>query len=140
MWLKLYCTLSYFIEGGKPYYFGTTDLLCKLGRRSVRAPSRFSLGLSHGWILFDGEYFEWGVSGDSYHYGSTLTDADHCKTVRESQPAGYSQLDRACIEKCARSYKGRYGAYHLLTNNCHDFANRISEVLCNHTQCPGWCQ
>lgn len=60
MWLKLYCTLFYFIEGGKPYYFGTTDLLCKLGRRSVRAPSRFSLGLSHGWILFDGEYFEWG--------------------------------------------------------------------------------
>ncbi|XP_048752014.2 deubiquitinase DESI2-like [Ostrea edulis] len=125
-------------QGGKPYYFGTTDLLCKIGRRS--APSRFALSVSHRWILFDGEYFEWGVQGHSYNYGSTLTDAERCSTERESQPAGYSQLDKTCIEKCARSYRGRYGPYHLLTNNCHDFANRISEVLCNHTICPQWCQ
>nr|XP_022343966.1 uncharacterized protein LOC111137031 [Crassostrea virginica] len=128
-------------HGGKPYYFGTTDLLCKLGRRSYRsAPSRFSLGLSHGWILYDGEYFEWGVSGLSYHYGSSLTDGERCKTQRESEPAGYSQLDKTCIEKCARSYRGKYGSYNLLTNNCHDFANKISEVLCNYTECPSWCQ
>ncbi|XP_061162586.1 uncharacterized protein LOC133171798 [Saccostrea echinata] len=125
-------------QGGKPYYFGTTDLLCKIGRRS--APSRFTLSLSHRWIYFDGEYFEWGVNGQSYHYGSTLTDGDHCRTEQEEEPAGYSQLDKSCIEKCARSYKGRYGSYNLLTNNCHIFANKLSEVLCNHTTCPEWCQ
>lgn len=140
MWLKFYCIFFYFIEGGKFYYFGMIDFFCKFGCRLVCVFSCFFFGFSYGWIFFDGEYFEWGVSGDFYYYGFILMDVDYCKIVCESQLVGYSQLDRVCIEKCVCFYKGRYGVYYFLMNNCYDFVNRILEVLCNYIQCLGWCQ
>uniref|UniRef100_A0A194ALC0 Uncharacterized protein n=1 Tax=Pinctada fucata TaxID=50426 RepID=A0A194ALC0_PINFU len=50
----------------KPYYFGTTHLMCMLknGKKGKRsAPSRYTLQLDHRFIYYDGWYFEFGIFG-----------------------------------------------------------------------------
>lgn len=66
-------------------------------------------------------------------------NGDICEAQMESEVAGYSSVPLDCIYKCARSYVSKYGKYHLLKNNCHLFANRISKILCTG-KCPDWCK
>ncbi|XP_063410305.1 uncharacterized protein LOC134693421 [Mytilus trossulus] len=123
---------------GDPYYFGTTDLFCmtKTGKRD--APSRYTKAISHRWILYKGHYFERLSNGDFTTKGHSQ-ESDKCKTHRESTPAGYSSLSVDCIARCTKNYKRKYGSYGWWGNNCHIYANRISEILCNKTTCPSWC-
>ncbi|XP_078312677.1 uncharacterized protein LOC144619171 [Crassostrea virginica] len=103
------------------------------------APARGTWDLSHRFIYYQGYYFEF--LDDSNAYISTHRQAGHrCSGGTESSPAGYSYLSLDCIKGCARNYRCRFGTYSLLGNNCHKFANRLSEVLCTsgHT-CPSWC-
>lgn len=111
--------------------------MTKKGKRD--APSRGTKVLSHRWIQYKGYYFERINSGDIYTYGSS-TESDKCSTQRESKPAGYSSLSVDCIKRCTNKYQRKYGSYGWWGNNCHHYANRISEILCTKTTCPSWCE
>ncbi|XP_061194201.1 uncharacterized protein LOC133202400 [Saccostrea echinata] len=130
-------------DGAYPYYFGTTDLLCvimeslKRGKRS--APSRGTLDLSHRFIEYRGNYYDF-LSNSKVSISKTRLWGDSCSGKKEASPAGYSELSPECIKGCARNYKCKYGSYNLLTNSCHHLANRLSKVLCRRgTTCPDWC-
>ena len=72
--------------------------------------------------------------------GESAHKSHRCSSSREDSPAGYSRLSLDCIKGCARNYRCTYGTYNFLLNNCHHFANRLSEVLCTTgTTCPSWC-
>lgn len=121
-----------------PYYFGTTDLSCMLkGKRKRRAPSRGVWDYKHRFIYYQGYYFEFSNRG--IFIDRNRIDSHRCSGGLESSPAGYSYLDVECIKKCASNYKCNFGNYDFLFNNCHHFANRLSEVLCTRTSCPSWC-
>ncbi|KAK3086341.1 hypothetical protein FSP39_017078 [Pinctada imbricata] len=108
----------------------------KKGKRS--APKRHNLwSLSHSFIYYDGWYFEFGV-GKTHKavYNTRAVKSNRCKSRRDKKPAGYSTLSVECLKKCTKNYKGKYGRYRLLTHNCHHFANRISNILCNWKSCP----
>jgi len=123
---------------GKPYYFGTTKLFC--GKKGKRAPSRNTWLLRHRWILYDGWFFEFGVtSNKGAQVGTVPKDGDKCNPRRESSPAGYGKVSRECLKRCALNYARKYGSYNVLFNNCHDFANEMSKILCNYSSCPSWC-
>lgn len=111
--------------------------MTKKGKRD--APSRGTKVLSHRWIQYKEYYFERINSGDIYTYGSS-TESDKCSTQRESKPAGYSSLSVDCIKRCTNKYQRKYGSYGWWGNNCHHYANRISEILCTKTTCPSWCE
>ena len=80
------------------------------------------------------------MQGDSYATIARQRYGGKCSGSTESSPAGYSYLSADCIKGCARNYRCKFGTYSALSNNCHKFANRLSEVLCTsgHT-CPSWC-
>ena len=124
---------------GRPYYFGTTNLLCMGKGKREDSPSRFTWSLTHRWIQYEGHYFErLNGRGDLYSSESP-SDSSRCSTKRESKPAGYSNLSIDCLKRCTDNYEKKYGSYHLLYNNCHKFANRFSDMLCSRTTCPSWC-
>ncbi|KAJ8299778.1 hypothetical protein KUTeg_023838 [Tegillarca granosa] len=108
-------------NGGKPYYFGTTNLWCIKKYKRGAAPSRGTWTLKHRWIYYEGFYFE--RLGNGEVYGKQPTAASKCSWRRESSPAGYSSLSVNCIKRCTEKYRARYGRYRLLSNNCHHFAN-----------------
>lgn len=82
------------------------------------------------------------IIGNSYAYYSRQRLMGHkCKGKMEKSPAGYSELSVKCIKGCAKNYRCSFGKYHLLRNNCHKFANRLSAALCRKGRtCPAWCQ
>lgn len=123
---------------GYPYYFGTTALFCLTKKGKRAAPSRGTKDLNHRWILYRGYFFERLNGRDVYNRGFS-TDSGKCSTHRESKPAGYSSLSVDCIKRCTNNYKRKYGKYGWWGNNCHYFANRISDILCNSKTCPSWC-
>ena len=125
---------------GRPYYFGTTNLWCMVKEKREASPSRPTWTLKHRWIQYGGYYFERlkGSNGDLYRYGSPSYSRE-CSTERERKPAGYSNLSIDCLKRCTNNYKKKYGSYNFFTNNCHDFANRFSDMLCSRTTCPSWC-
>ncbi|XP_011421702.1 uncharacterized protein [Magallana gigas] len=124
--------------GASPYYFGTTNLFCMAGKRG--APARGTWALSHRFIYYKGYYFEF-LSSSKASISTQRQAAGRCSGGRESSPAGYSELSLECIKGCAKNYRCHFGTYSLLGNNCHKFANRLSEVLCTRgTSCPSWCQ
>ncbi|KAK3086345.1 hypothetical protein FSP39_017168 [Pinctada imbricata] len=132
-------------SGAKPYYFGTTSLLCmmtnaKKGKRDS-APSRSTLRPSHRFIYYQGYYFEFGIGKqDLAVYSRTNAGSPRCSPKREGSAAGYSKLSVECLKKCTRSYEDVHGKYRLFKNNCHHFANRMSHILCNSEKCPHWCK
>lgn len=124
---------------GRPFYFGTTSLWCMVIGKREASPSRPTWALTHRWIQYGGHFFErLNSKGDLYRHGSP-SDSSHCSTKRESKPAGYSNLSIDCLKRCTDNYEKKYGSYHWLNNNCHDFANRFSDMLCSRTTCPSWC-
>ncbi|XP_078313015.1 uncharacterized protein LOC144619359 [Crassostrea virginica] len=123
--------------GASPYYFGSTSLSCLTSsKRGV--PSRGIWELTHRFIYYKEFYFDF--HSDSYATIARLRYGGKCSGSTESSPAGYSYLSADCIKGCARNYRCKFGTYNALSNNCHKFANRLSEVLCTsgHT-CPSWC-
>uniref|UniRef100_A0A194ALC9 Uncharacterized protein n=1 Tax=Pinctada fucata TaxID=50426 RepID=A0A194ALC9_PINFU len=144
-WRKRYPCSKKTSRAAKPYYFGKTNLWCmmKYGKKGKRsAPKRHNLwSLSHSFIYYDGWYFEFGV-GKTHKavYNTRAVKSNRCKSRRDKKPAGYSTLSVECLKKCTKNYKGKYGKYRLLTHNCHHFANRISNILCNWKSCPSWCK
>lgn len=121
-----------------PYYFGTTNLACMInGKRKRRAPSRGVWEYTHRFIYYQGYYFEFSNRGIFVH--RNRIDSHRCSGGTESSPAGYSYLDVECIKSCAHSYRHNFGNYNFLSNNCHHFANKLSEVLCTRSSCPSWC-
>ncbi|XP_062599386.1 uncharacterized protein LOC134260877 [Saccostrea cucullata] len=107
----------------------------KKGKRS--APMRGTWDYTPRFIYYRGKYLEFTGSGSRSGY-SRLDE--HCRGKTERYPAGYSYLSLDCIERCVRRYENEYGRYDLVSNNCHNFANRMSEVLCRRGyQCPSWC-
>lgn len=125
-------------ESASPYYFGTTDLTCMMrsDRRKREIPQRSKLLWAHRFIYYKGYYFEFG--SNTAHIG-TNRSYNHCSGSVESKPAGYSTLSLDCIKSCTSNYRCYFGDYHLLNNNCHSFANRLSKELCLRTRCPRWC-
>lgn len=125
-------------ESASPYYFGTTDLTCMMtgDRRKRQLPQRRERIWAHRFINYQGHYFEFGCN--SAHIG-TDRSYNHCLGSVESSPAGYSMLSLDCIRNCTSRYRCTFGDYHLLDNNGHVFANRLSQVLCLNTRCPSWC-
>ncbi|XP_061194582.1 uncharacterized protein LOC133202725 [Saccostrea echinata] len=129
--------------GAHPFYFGTTHLGCimrhgKKGRKRS-APWRGPWDLWHRFIQYRGYFYDLKTNSMVSIARSRL-NGHVCPGARETYPAGYSELSPECIEGCAKNYKCRYGRYDFLFNNCHNFANRLSEVLCRRgTTCPGWC-
>ncbi|KAJ8299508.1 LOW QUALITY PROTEIN: hypothetical protein KUTeg_023568 [Tegillarca granosa] len=113
-------------NGGKPYYFGTTNLWCIKKYKRGAAPSRGTWTLKHRWIYYEGFYFE--RLGNGEVYGNKPTAASKCSWRRESSPAGYSSLSVNCIKRCTEKYRARYGRYRLLSNNCHHFANNTTNT------------
>ena len=131
-----------------PFYFGTTDLKCMqlmnlkrriFGRATLarpQLPERQFWHLTHRWIYYDGWYFE------LFHKPRTRfpVKSKWCSFEREANPAGYSKLPVSCIRKCTMYYIDRYRpSYLTFTHNCHHFANKIAEVLCQYSECPDWC-
>lgn len=124
-------------ESASPYYFGTTDLTFMMTERRKRELQQRSERLwAHRFIYYKGYYFEFG--SNTAHIG-TNRSYNHCYGAVESTPAGYSTMSLDCIKKCTSHYRCYFGDYHLLDNNCHVFANRLSQVLCFKKQCPNWC-
>ncbi|VDI52838.1 Hypothetical predicted protein [Mytilus galloprovincialis] len=66
-------------------------------------------------------------------------NGDLCSAKMESEIAGYSSVPLGCLYKCARSFVTKFGKYHLIKNNCHRFANKLSNILCTGI-CPEWCK
>ncbi|XP_062607345.1 uncharacterized protein LOC134282015 [Saccostrea cucullata] len=124
--------------GASPYYFGTTNLWCmNKGRRGI--PTRGVWELTHRFIYYKGLYFEFS-SDSKAHVSPNRLLGYKCSGGRESSPAGYSEVDVECLKGCARNYRCTFGSYNLLSNNCHKFANRLSEVMCKRgSGCPRWC-
>lgn len=125
-----------------PYYFGKTDLTCllldgKKGKRS--APSVNTWSWSHSYVKYRDSYFEFS-NDNKGHVGTVPLGYGRCSTSTSSSVTGYGVLSVDCIKKCAENYSRQFGTYSLLGNNCHDFANKLSEVLCNYNYCPSWCQ
>ncbi|XP_062578459.1 uncharacterized protein LOC134278518 [Saccostrea cucullata] len=138
-WIKKPCQYK---VGASAYYFGTTNLSCMIrkvlkGKRS--APQRNNREFSHRFIYYQGKYFDFMDTSKVYISNSRFY-GDRCSGGIENNPAGYSTLSLSCIEGCARNYRCKYGKYKLFRNNCHDFANRMSQILCkNGSDCPTWC-
>ncbi|XP_061194332.1 uncharacterized protein LOC133202508 [Saccostrea echinata] len=132
-------------DGTHPYYFGTTHLRCiyqhsKGKRRKRSAPSRWTYSPTHRFIEYRGYFYDFQTSSKVSIAKSRLS-GDVCPGAKEKFPAGYSELSSDCIEGCAKNYRCTYGNYSLWSNNCHIFANRLSEVLCRRgTRCPDWCK
>ncbi|XP_048747519.2 uncharacterized protein LOC125659779 [Ostrea edulis] len=127
--------------GAAPYYFGTTNLSCLSKQKGKRgAPWRGTWSYTHRFIYYRGKYLD--LLGNSRVAISSRRFGGHrCSGGREGSPAGYSEVSLACIEGCARNYRCTFGRYRLLWNNCHHFANKISQVLCRMgNSCPRWCQ
>ncbi|XP_061174366.1 uncharacterized protein LOC133183422 [Saccostrea echinata] len=122
-----------------PFYFGVTDLSCLNGKKKRSAPARGVWDYTHRFIYYRGYYFEFFV-GSFTRIGSSRLAGSRCRGGIERSPAGYSYLSLDCIKRCARRYRYKYGLYNVVLNNCHNFANRMSEVLCRRGyQCPSWC-
>ena len=127
-----------------PYWFGKTNLSClislgKKQREKREAPHRFEHALSHRWIKYRGYYFEFLGPGVVHVNSSSPLEAGSCSQHQESRIAGYGELDIDCITNCAEKYEKEFGTYTFLSNNCHRFANRISDILCQESSCPSWC-
>ncbi|XP_033746423.1 uncharacterized protein LOC117331696 [Pecten maximus] len=133
----------------KPYFFGTTSLLCmtysyyfRRSKRSARMPTMLPI---HSWLYYEGKYVEFGIYHNyrkPYNYSISIERpavGDKCAFRLDQTPQGYSSLGVDCIEGCARNYVRTYGEYRLFTNNCHVFLNRISKILCHSDTCPSWC-
>ncbi|XP_062573575.1 uncharacterized protein LOC134235458 [Saccostrea cucullata] len=125
--------------GASPYYFGTTKLSC-IKKFKRGAPTRGRLSYTHRFIYYKGKYFDF-LGNSKVAISNSRLAGSRCSGGREGSPAGYSTVSLSCIEGCARNYRCAYGRYSLWRNNCHDFANRISKVLCKRgSGCPSWCQ
>jgi hypothetical protein len=128
-----------------------------------RSPARSTLRPVHRWIFYNGYFIEFGAGSgnigikqiehvypqlDNKQESVSLSNAniqalypkngDICSAKMESEVAGYSSVSLGCLHKCARSYVSKFGKYHLIKNNCHRFANIISDILCTGI-CPEWC-
>ncbi|KAJ8317776.1 hypothetical protein KUTeg_004670 [Tegillarca granosa] len=118
-------------NGGKPYYFGTTNLWCIKKYKRGAAPSRGTWTLKHRWIYYEGFYFE--RLGNGEVYGTKPTAASKCSWRRESSPAGYSSLSVNCIKRCTEKYRARYGRYLItviiLPTSYHTFCANTPPVL-----------
>ncbi|XP_063409616.1 uncharacterized protein LOC134692912 [Mytilus trossulus] len=124
---------------GKPFYFGTTRLFCMAKGKRGSSPSRPTWALKHRWIEYNGHFFERLKNGGDIFSSDAPKDSNKCSSRRESRPAGYSSLSIDCMKRCTNKYRQRYGSYRLLSNNCHHFANRFSDILCSSSTCPSWC-
>lgn len=124
---------------GKPFYFGTTRLFCMAKGKRGSSPSRPTWALKHRWIEYNGHFFERLKNGGDIFSSDAPKDSNKCSSSRESRPAGYSSLSIDCMKRCTTKYRQRYGGYRLLSNNCHHFANRFSDILCSSSTCPSWC-
>ncbi|XP_061164436.1 uncharacterized protein LOC133173467 [Saccostrea echinata] len=137
------------VPGSIPYYFGTTDLMCMrygLHRKTPimrrNAPSRFTFNPTHRWIYYAGTYLEFGnrIGKDAAKIKFDHPNlGDVCPLKIEPQPAGFSRLSLECVIGCVENYTEKYGNYHVYTNNCHHFVNKISKVMCEAVICPQWC-
>ncbi|XP_061194329.1 uncharacterized protein LOC133202505 [Saccostrea echinata] len=127
--------------GASPYYFGTTNLNCISSKKGKRgAPTRGRLSYIHRFIYYRGKYFDF-IGKSVVVISNRRLEGHRCSGGREGSPAGYSTVSLSCIEGCARNYRCQYGSYGLFTNNCHDFANRMSKILCKRgSSCPTWCR
>ncbi|XP_062573574.1 uncharacterized protein LOC134235455 [Saccostrea cucullata] len=129
-------------DGAHQYYFGYTNLGClvhhfHIGKRS--APSRWTYP-THRFIEYKGYFYDFQMNSKVSIAKSRLS-GDECSGAKEASPAGYSELSTDCIEGCAKNYACKFGNYSALFNNCHHFANHLSEVLCRKgTTCPDWCK
>ncbi|XP_061170063.1 uncharacterized protein LOC133179290 [Saccostrea echinata] len=129
-------------NGTFPYYFGTSDLRCMVAqpiehRRS--ASSRYIWSWTHRFIQYRGKYFDF-LGNSEVKISSSRLNGHVCSGHMEKEPAGYSQLSLHCVEGCAKNYPCEYGKYKFVWNNCHQFTNRLSEVLCKSgNRCPLWC-
>ncbi|VDI56721.1 Hypothetical predicted protein [Mytilus galloprovincialis] len=103
------------------------------------SPSRPTWALTHRWIEYNGHFFERLKTGGDVYSSNFPQDLQKCSSKREGFPAGYSSLSIDCLKRCTNKYRDHYGKYRVLTNNCHDFANRFSDMLCSRTTCPSWC-
>lgn len=91
-------------------------------------PSRYSLLYKHRLIFYRGTTFEWGTGVQGHHVGDGASVRD-CPVTWERLPAGESHCPVSKVVNFTSSYRGRFGPYNLLTNNCHHFANRVSKLL-----------
>ncbi|WAR29384.1 hypothetical protein MAR_002952 [Mya arenaria] len=139
-----------------PYYFGETSFSClgkKKGRkRRSNHPTRYTLKLTHRYLFYRGYYFEFGERGrkgpNDLNVSTKKWGSSSCPSGKETSVAGRSKVTVSCLKKCAEKYTSRYGDYAVLSNNCHHFANRMSEVLYNDLNnerlygcsCPPWCR
>ncbi|XP_048747604.2 uncharacterized protein LOC125659854 [Ostrea edulis] len=129
-------------NGASPYFFGTTDLNCMMAQRDKfkrSVPKRNIWSYIHRFVYYRGKYFDF-LRNSRVKISSSRLNGHVCSGRMEGKPAGYSQLNLSCIMGCAKNYPCKYGKYFFLWNNCHRFANKLSEVLCSSgAQCPSWC-
>lgn len=89
--------------------------------------------LSHRVVYYKNYAFEQRQPPKSY--ASVKDDwfgARNCPVTWESAPAGRSKSPISSVLEFVEAYQGKFGAYHLINNNCHHFANRLSEFLDNN--------
>lgn len=92
------------------------------------APDRNSLRYIHSLVYYKDTVFEWGTGVRGCHWGPTASVTD-CPVTWEPSPAGRGRCHVDVLVNYTRLYRNRFGPYHLLTNNCHHFANRVSALL-----------
>ena len=108
-----------------------------------------------GWVMcenfryFSGHWFiqglwgfqtSWGISKyfsrffrhNGYHLGRQAVTRD-CPVTWEAATAGYSSCPAHLARDFINNYRDNFGAYNLVTNNCHHFSNRF-EIVFNKVQ------
>ncbi|XP_038055004.1 uncharacterized protein LOC119727213 [Patiria miniata] len=100
-------------------------------RRQVIDPFKFlpsNLEPVHTMVYFRGDVYEWGAGLlRSYDRGTLGRDPHGCPA--QWMLHGQSNCSATEIKQVAASYLPRYGPYSLLSNNCHNFSERLAEKL-----------
>ena len=116
------------------YFFGTQNLRCVTGSgrksRSV-PPTRFGLALSHRLVYYRNAVYELHPSGVHTRNSPNWEAARRCPVTWEASPAGTSTCSSQALTIYTNRYINIYDRYNVLTNNCHDFANRLSAYIFN---------
>lgn len=99
----------------------------RLGEEDSIPPVRETLEISHRLIYYRNGVYEFGQEGVKTHDVADWEAAIRCPITWHLTPAGNSARSVESLKDYANSYNTI--KYHLLTANCHIFANRVAAFL-----------
>lgn len=97
-------------------------LLSSSGRKK-RGTSR----VNHSVLLFRGKVYEWGSS--EYPWPNLGRNPSSCDIQWNWTPKSWSKCITRDTKQWSDNYKGTYGEYKVISNNCHHYAKRLAAKL-----------